>query len=112
MRGNTLFTAFHDCGCCLSFARFSLVLVFLLLETVAAIAMLSDSNFILLQVTADGSIDCSDDPGRQEEIVAPLLYCEVVAALGVSSHGTHVHSARPKEEIAACTLCHTFFWAI
>lgn len=73
---------------------------------------LFDRNFNLLQVTADGSIDCSDDPGRQEEIVAPLLYCEVVAALGVSSHGTPVHSACLKQEGAACTPCRTGSWAI
>ena len=34
-------------------------------------------------VTADGSIDCSDDPAEQENIVAPLLLWETVTALNI-----------------------------
>ncbi|XP_076654146.1 cap methyltransferase 2 isoform X2 [Halictus rubicundus] len=32
-------------------------------------------------VTADGSIDCTGDPGEQENIVAHLHFCEAIAAL-------------------------------
>ena len=33
------------------------------------------------QVTADGSLNCADNPGEQEATVAHLLYCETVSAL-------------------------------
>ena len=33
------------------------------------------------QVTADGSINCADNPGEQEAAVAQLIYCEAVCAL-------------------------------
>ena len=36
---------------------------------------------ILMQVTADGSFNCADNPGEQEAAVAQLLYCEAVSAL-------------------------------
>jgi cap2 methyltransferase len=32
-------------------------------------------------VTADGSINCADEPDKQEIVIGQLLYCEVVAAL-------------------------------
>lgn len=38
-------------------------------------------------VTADGSVDCSGAPGEQEDIVAPLLFCEAATALGVLAEG-------------------------
>ncbi|XP_059848463.1 cap-specific mRNA (nucleoside-2'-O-)-methyltransferase 2 [Hypanus sabinus] len=38
-------------------------------------------------VTADGSVDCQDDPGEQEARVAPLHYCEAVTALRLLSPG-------------------------
>ncbi|KAL8438972.1 hypothetical protein Efla_006917 [Eimeria flavescens] len=45
-------------------------------------------------VTADGSFDVQFDPGRQEELVAPLVYAEVVAALGLLQiHGCAVVKA-------------------
>ncbi|PSN54810.1 hypothetical protein C0J52_02913 [Blattella germanica] len=41
----------------------------------------------VLLVTADGSIDCQEDPGEQESIVASLHYCETVAALHILAPG-------------------------
>lgn len=34
-----------------------------------------------VQVTADGSLNCADNPAEQEVMVAQLLYCEAVSAL-------------------------------
>ncbi|KAL8272353.1 hypothetical protein Esti_003643 [Eimeria stiedai] len=45
-------------------------------------------------VTADGSFDVQFDPARQEELVAPLVYAEVVAILGLLQiHGSTVIKA-------------------
>ena len=41
----------------------------------------------VLLVTADGSIDCSDRPNDQEEVVAQLHFCETVAAVGALAVG-------------------------
>ncbi|XP_066591337.1 cap-specific mRNA (nucleoside-2'-O-)-methyltransferase 2 isoform X1 [Prorops nasuta] len=38
-------------------------------------------------VTADGSINCSDSPAEQEDVVAHLHYCETIAALHMLSTG-------------------------
>lgn len=35
----------------------------------------------VLQVTADGSMDCSKNPERQEAMLSHLLLCQTVAAL-------------------------------
>lgn len=40
-----------------------------------------------LLVTADGSIDCQQDPGEQESLVSSLHYCETVAALHILAQG-------------------------
>lgn len=37
----------------------------------------------VLLVTADGSIDCSHNPGEQEVVVSHLHFCEVVTALNI-----------------------------
>ncbi|GFG29900.1 hypothetical protein Cfor_09920 [Coptotermes formosanus] len=41
----------------------------------------------VLLVTADGSIDCQEDPGEQESLVASLHYCETVSALHILAQG-------------------------
>lgn len=41
----------------------------------------------VLLVTADGSIDCTDDPGEQESIVAWLHFCEAITAMQLLSKG-------------------------
>jgi cap2 methyltransferase len=38
-------------------------------------------------VTADGAVDTSMDPNRQEEICAGLHFCEIVAAVGILAPG-------------------------
>ncbi|XP_011506063.1 PREDICTED: cap-specific mRNA (nucleoside-2'-O-)-methyltransferase 2 [Ceratosolen solmsi marchali] len=38
-------------------------------------------------ITADGSVNCVDDPGEQEKIVANLHFCEVVAAVHMLNVG-------------------------
>lgn len=40
-----------------------------------------------IMVTADGAVDTSMDPNRQETITASLHYCELVAALGMLAKG-------------------------
>lgn len=41
-------------------------------------------------VTADGSVDCQDDPAEQEATVAPLHAAEVTAALKLLAEGGHL----------------------
>lgn len=38
---------------------------------------------VFCQVTADGSVDCANEPGEQEQKVAALLYTEVVTAVSL-----------------------------
>ncbi|KAK2151175.1 hypothetical protein LSH36_373g01006 [Paralvinella palmiformis] len=40
-------------------------------------------------VTADGSVDCADNPGEQENVTSALHYSEVTAALHVLKPGGH-----------------------
>ena len=37
----------------------------------------------LMQVTADGSVDCANEPAEQESKVASLVYAEAVTALSL-----------------------------
>ena len=37
----------------------------------------------MYQITADGSINCVDNPGEQEALVAQLVFCETVTALAL-----------------------------
>jgi cap2 methyltransferase len=41
----------------------------------------------VLLVTADGSIDCQEDPGQQESASSSLHYCEVVSAMHILALG-------------------------
>ena len=41
----------------------------------------------MFKVTADGSINCADDPDEQEKVVGQLIFCESVAALNLLSQG-------------------------
>ena len=38
-------------------------------------------------MTADGSIDCANNPAEQENLVAQLLFCETLTALLVLREG-------------------------
>ncbi|XP_014233319.1 cap-specific mRNA (nucleoside-2'-O-)-methyltransferase 2 isoform X1 [Trichogramma pretiosum] len=52
-------------------------------ENLEALLKIYESKGKVSVVTADGSINCTNDPSEQELIVSPLHYCEVVAALHV-----------------------------
>jgi hypothetical protein len=59
-------------------------------------------------VTADGSIDCQEDPGEQESIVSSLHYCEAVSALYILAKGKYHVYLYPQTEvlwIGLCTIC-------
>lgn len=44
-------------------------------------------SFFPFKVTADGSIDCSDNPEDQENTVARLKWCEAIVALSILGNG-------------------------
>ena len=43
--------------------------------------------FFSHQVTADGSINCANQPDEQESVVGQLIFCEAVAAINLLCHG-------------------------
>ena len=45
------------------------------------------STTVSLQVTADGSINCANQPDEQEGVVAQLIFCEAVAAINLLCQG-------------------------
>ncbi|XP_076280088.1 cap-specific mRNA (nucleoside-2'-O-)-methyltransferase 2-like [Lasioglossum baleicum] len=51
------------------------------LENLNELIKASEPRDNIFLVTADGSIDCTGDPGEQENIVAHLHFCEATAAL-------------------------------
>ena len=55
------------------------------LENLDLIAETCKTKGKVLLVTADGSVDCSSDPGEQEQMVAHLHFCETVTALHILS---------------------------
>jgi len=56
-------------------------------------------------VTADGSIDCQQDPGEQESLVSSLHYCETVAALHILAQGNFRGCFCPYDFVAAAVCC-------
>ena len=44
-------------------------------------------EFIYFKVTADGSVDCADNPGEQEHHLSRLHWCETISALLILSNG-------------------------
>ena len=57
------------------------------LENLDKLAKLAEPRRDVLLVTADGSIDCADVPGEQENVVGHLHFCETVAALHLLATG-------------------------
>lgn len=57
------------------------------LNNLDKLVKLSESRNDIFLVTADGSIDCTDVPGEQENIVGHLHFCETVAALHLLNTG-------------------------
>lgn len=45
------------------------------------------SFFFSFQVTADGSINCANQPDEQEILVGQLIFCEAVAAVNLLCQG-------------------------
>jgi 23S rRNA U2552 (ribose-2'-O)-methylase RlmE/FtsJ len=41
----------------------------------------------VMLITADGGVNCQNEPNEQERLTAPLHYCEIVACLGALSKG-------------------------
>ena len=51
------------------------------------ISFLFTSSTVSLQVTADGSINCANQPDEQEGVVGQLIFCEAVAAINLLCRG-------------------------
>lgn len=57
------------------------------LENLDKLVKLAEPCRDIFLVTADGSIDCADVPGEQENVVGHLHFCETVAALHLLTTG-------------------------
>ncbi|XP_058803418.1 cap-specific mRNA (nucleoside-2'-O-)-methyltransferase 2 isoform X2 [Phymastichus coffea] len=57
------------------------------LENLDALIARAKSMENIFLITADGSVNCSINPGEQEGIVASLHFCEVVAAINILQTG-------------------------
>ncbi|XP_076484057.1 cap-specific mRNA (nucleoside-2'-O-)-methyltransferase 2 isoform X1 [Bombus vancouverensis nearcticus] len=57
------------------------------LKNLNKLVKLSESHCNIFLITADGSVDCTDVPAEQENVLLHLHFCETVAALQLLSTG-------------------------